>query len=252
MPKINRIILNGVDLDFADETARSLCEGLRTDVQRIFDEITSLPAVAHTGNYNDLLQKPVIDSTLSDTSKNAVENKAITDELNKKVNESGLSVVAFSGNYEDLERKPNIPSIVNTLDSESTTAGLSAKQGKELDTKINSIGDVILLSSIYTLTEEYQTLTIADGYTFDDFKFIYIEFRNQAGTLVADAFIPTVRFNTHNSDSRAIILTYAVILNNILDTRKARLYRVNDNSFNIKTLTPTTISGYGVAIFGVK
>lgn len=252
MPKINRIKLRGVNLEFADETARSLCEGLRTDVQRIFDEITSLPAVAHTGNYNDLLQKPVIDSTLNDSSTNAVENKVITKELDKKVNETGLSEVAFSGNYEDLEHKPNIPNIVNTLESDSTVDGLSAKQGKELDNKIKNIGDVVTLSSIYSLTEDYQSITIADEYTFDDFKFIYIEFRNQNGYVVDDAFIPVSRFNAHNADNRAILLTYAVVIDNILNTRSARLYRVNNNSYRVKTTNSATISNYGVAIFGVK
>ena len=38
---------------------------------------TSLAAVATSGSYNDLLDKPVVDSALSSTSTNAIQNKVV-------------------------------------------------------------------------------------------------------------------------------------------------------------------------------
>ena len=53
-----------------------------------------------------------IDSSLSTTSENPVQNKIITDALNGKANTSDLATVATSGSYNDLSNKPTIP-IVN-------------------------------------------------------------------------------------------------------------------------------------------
>lgn len=48
-----------------------------------------------------------IDSELSDTSENAVQNKVITAALNNKVDTISLSKVATSGSYNDLKDKPD-------------------------------------------------------------------------------------------------------------------------------------------------
>ena len=52
--------------------------------QSLQNTIDSLKTVASTGSYNDLTDKPVIDSTLSVLSDNAVENGVVTAELNTK------------------------------------------------------------------------------------------------------------------------------------------------------------------------
>jgi hypothetical protein len=52
-----------------------------------------------------------VDSALSTTSENPVQNKVITTELNKKVNSSSLANVATSGSYNDLSDKPTIPTV---------------------------------------------------------------------------------------------------------------------------------------------
>ena len=54
--------------------------------------ITGLAAVATSGNYNDLINKPsipqpsIVDSELSSTSTNAIQNKVVKAELDKKAN----------------------------------------------------------------------------------------------------------------------------------------------------------------------
>lgn len=48
----------------------------------------------------------VVDPYLSTTSKNPVQNKVITNELNKKVNSEDLAEVAFTGDYRSLNNTP--------------------------------------------------------------------------------------------------------------------------------------------------
>lgn len=91
-----------------------------------WDEIGSKPllaTVATSGSYNDLTNKPAIpsavtvDSALSSTSTNPVQNKVINSALAGKANSShthtasqvsGLATVATSGSYNDLSNKPSI------------------------------------------------------------------------------------------------------------------------------------------------
>lgn len=52
-----------------------------------------LKAVATSGSYNDLTDKPVIDSALSTTSTNAIQNAVVTAQLELKLNKSDLVAV---------------------------------------------------------------------------------------------------------------------------------------------------------------
>lgn len=54
-----------------------------------------------------------VDSSLSTTSENPVQNKVITLALNDKPDTSALSSVATSGSYNDLSDKPTIPTVNN-------------------------------------------------------------------------------------------------------------------------------------------
>ena len=77
----------------------------------------NLPTAALTGSYNDLKDKPTIDTSISESSTNAVSSGAVYDELALKANIADLSLVATSGNYEDLNNKPDI--------GNETTAGIT-------------------------------------------------------------------------------------------------------------------------------
>ena len=105
-------------------------------------EITDFPnlsTVATSGNYNDLTNKPTIptvDSALSSTSTNALQNKVINTELSKKANTGHthtvsdvtdfptLATVATSGSYNDLSNKPA------TMTPTSHTHGNITNDGK--------------------------------------------------------------------------------------------------------------------------
>lgn len=48
--------------------------------------VEDLSKVATSGNYNDLINKPIVDDALSSTSTNAIQNKVVKAELDKKAN----------------------------------------------------------------------------------------------------------------------------------------------------------------------
>ena len=64
-----------------------------------------------------------VDSALSTTSQNPVQNRVITNALNEKADSSDLAAVATSGSYDDLSNKPTIPSISGLQTQNISDAG---------------------------------------------------------------------------------------------------------------------------------
>ena len=60
-----------------------------------------------------------VDSALSTTSENPVQNKVITNALNDKADSSSLATVATTGDYEDLINLPTIPTATSDLTNDS-------------------------------------------------------------------------------------------------------------------------------------
>ena len=115
--------------------------------------------VATSGSYNDLTNKPTIpptitvDSALSSSSTNPVQNKVINSALAGKASTShthtasqvsGLSTVATSGSYNDLSNKPSIPSAYRLPQSTSSVLGGIkigyTESGKNYPVELNSNG----------------------------------------------------------------------------------------------------------------
>lgn len=86
-------------------------------------------------NYTDI--RPV-DTALSSTSTNPVQNKIINTALNAKADASSLAAVATSGSYNDLADKPTIPQAV-TVDSALSSTSTNPVQNKVI---YAAIGDV--------------------------------------------------------------------------------------------------------------
>ena len=119
----------------ADITVPTKTSDLTNDSN--FVASTDLASVATSGSYADLSNKPtipVIDSALSSTSTNGLQNKVIKTALDGKANSththsasditSGLATVATSGSYNDLSNKPTIPTVNNatlTIQKNGTT-----------------------------------------------------------------------------------------------------------------------------------
>ena len=90
---------------------------------------------SHTHSYKDLSDKPtipVVDSTLSSTSTNPVQNKVVTNALNGKANSS------HTHSYKDLSDKPTIPVVDSALSSTSTNAIQNKVVKSALDGKANN------------------------------------------------------------------------------------------------------------------
>lgn len=64
-------------------------ESLSTIIKKVSKYLSDLQNVAFTGNYSNLNNVPVIDSSLSDSSENAVQNKIIFNALNNKLSTDG-------------------------------------------------------------------------------------------------------------------------------------------------------------------
>lgn len=82
-----------------------------------------------------------VDSNLSTTSENPVENKIVTSALNEKADISSLSDVATTGSYNDLSNKPEIDT---NLSAESTNAVQNKVITNSLDEKYPIDYDVAL------------------------------------------------------------------------------------------------------------
>lgn len=111
--------------------------------------ITGLASVATSGSYNDLTNKPTIpeqitvDSEISSTSTNPVQNKIVYEVLsavrgNLLTQINNLSVVAKSGSYNDLTDKPS--------NATTSSAGLmSAADKSKLDGISSDAGSVKMI-----------------------------------------------------------------------------------------------------------
>lgn len=64
-----------------------------------------------------------VDSALSDTSENPVQNKVVKAAIDAKANSADLATVATSGDYDDLTNKPTIPSVPANVSAFTNDAG---------------------------------------------------------------------------------------------------------------------------------
>ena len=102
---------------FLDQDGLSVVlSSLKTKLTELYN--TLYAAKSHNHSYTDLTNKPTIDTALSNTSTNAVQNKAI---------------------YTELEKKVNTSNIKDNLTSTDTDKPLSAAQGKMLKDAIDGI-----------------------------------------------------------------------------------------------------------------
>ena len=76
--------------------------------------VIGLSAVATSGEYADLLNKPTIDQTFNGSSANAQSGVAIEGLIANYTTTANLATVALSGEYADLLNKPTISTVGST------------------------------------------------------------------------------------------------------------------------------------------
>lgn len=122
--------------------------------------ITGLAAVATSGSYNDLSDKPIIPTVPTDVSAFVNDAGYLTQHqsLAAYVKSSELKAVAKSGDYNDLTNKPTIPAAVivdDMLDANSTNAVQNKvvyNLGYKFFSRLNALADVARTGSYSDLT----------------------------------------------------------------------------------------------------
>jgi len=118
-------------LENLQTSAQSLTRALDTKVNQ-----SALGRAALTNLYSDLTGTPTIptvDSALSETSQNAIQNAAVALALALKANIEDLAPVATSGAYSDLSGTPDIP----VVDTELSTSSTNPVQNRLITTELN-------------------------------------------------------------------------------------------------------------------
>lgn len=111
-----------------------------------------------------------VDSSLSTSSENPVQNKVITTALNGKADSSSLAAVATSGSYNDLDDKPTIPTVNNatlTIQKNGTTVNtFTANASENVTANISVPTTVAELSdaSNYVLSSALAAVATSGSY----------------------------------------------------------------------------------------
>ena len=180
-----------------------------------------------------------VDSALSTTSKNPVQNKVVTAAINSKVDSSSLATVATSGSYADLSNKPTIPTNVSDLTNDSgyqTASDVSTAIAGKVDTAdlatVATSGSYNDLSNKPTIpTVNNGTLTIRqNGKTLGEFT------ANQSTNT-------TVNLTDNSSYSTSEVKTSATWINGKPIYKKTF-------SFTLANAESTTIN-HGISNFGL-
>lgn len=120
------------------------------------------------------LYNTTVDSTLSDSSENPVQNKVVKEALDTKADASDLATVATSGSYADLSNTPSLSDlggVVTVAKQTSAESGYAAtyvvkQNGSQVGEKINIPKDFLVKSaSVETVETADDPVT---GYSIGD------------------------------------------------------------------------------------
>jgi len=103
-----------------------------------------------------------VDSALSTTSTNPVQNKVITTALDSKANTSSLASVATSGSYNDLSNKPTIPTVPTNVSAFTNDAGYITSSGAPVQSVNGQTGNV-QIDSMDIETLDDVAVNVASG-----------------------------------------------------------------------------------------
>ena len=169
-------------------------EGLKILVNEIKEYVSSiLPSIN-------------VDSSLSTTSTNAIQNKVVTTALSDKAENnqeftqasqrenissgesiatvfgkiskwfSDLKKVAFSGDYNDLSNKPTIPTNVSELTNDSKY--ITAAETEDLQTEVERLQDMIYtgVARVYLVTDDGSNISTDSGENLESWQSVVITY----------------------------------------------------------------------------
>ena len=145
-----------------------------TQVQADWDEADSsdpsyirnkptLATVATSGDYDDLQNKPTIPAA----------------QIQSDWDEANSAAVSY------IQNKPTIPSVIDSVQSTSTTDALSANQGKELQDQINDLAALGRFLSLWDATTGQPiSFPLSTPYTYSTWDYFLVETVSTASTPV--------------------------------------------------------------------
>lgn len=142
-----------------------------------------------------------VDSTLSTSSTNPVQNKVITSALNDKADSSSLASVATSGSYSDLSNKPSLATVatsgsysdlsnkptIPTIDSSITQGGTNAVQGGAIYTELGNKADKFAKTTV-SGTSVTQELAENTFYVFGEVSALTITLATPADANIVNEY----------------------------------------------------------------
>lgn len=120
-------------------------------------------SIAADGTLSADAQSITVDSALSSTSTNPVENRVINTALGTKANTADLAEVATSGDYDDLLNKPTIPTVNNatlTIQRNGTTVDTftaNASQDKSVNIVVPTLTSDLTNDSGFITDTDYAS-----------------------------------------------------------------------------------------------
>ena len=145
----NNISIDGATISAIVPTKVSELDNDSQYITNVVDDLVNytttanLSSIALSGDYNDLINKPIIDSELSDSSTNAVENRVINDELTR---------------IESLTITNSSNIILETSNRQTADSNLQ----QQIDA-ITAASDVTDIVGTHAQLESYDTSTLANN-----------------------------------------------------------------------------------------
>ncbi len=183
------------------ETGKGLSTNDYTDAEK-----TKLAGIEAQAN------KTVVDSSLSSSSENPVQNKVINTALGNKANSADLATVATTGAYSDLSGTPDLTDYVVTVEKQQTaeTGYLSTyvvkQDGTQVGSKINIPKDFLVKSaSVETVDTEDEPV---EGYEIGD-KYLdfVINSKDNSGTDEHLYVLVSDLIDTYTADNSTLTLS---------------------------------------------
>lgn len=204
--------------------------------------------------------KTIVDSSLSDSSENPVQNKIIKSALDDKVELSDLATVATSGSYADLANKPTLSSLGGVVTVEKQASADSGyistyvvkQDGTQIGPKINIPKDYLVKSATmetvsientpvsgYAVGDKYLDFVINAQDNSETDNHIYINVKDLIDSYTADESSLTLSNNVFSIKSGGVTKSMlASAVQTSLD------YADNFNSSAAKNITSSDISNW--------
>lgn len=247
--KVDKVNGKGLSTNDYDNTAKNT--------------VDNLAAVATSGSYNDLSNKPTIPTVVdvvANNNANAVSSNAVYDAVALKASSADLATVATSGSYNDLTDKPSLGDFGGTVDvikKATAESGYAAtyeitQSGVKVGASINIPKDFLVKSASvqtvstantpvngYVVGDKYLDFVINAKDSSESNEHIYLLVSDLVDVYEADESTITLSGNTFSVKNGGITLTQLAT-----SIQTSLGYADAWNSSPAKTITTSNINSW--------